>query len=59
MELLLFADNKTILGKNAIDLQNILGTLEEYCEINGLIVNTEKTKLMRFKKGSRGKPKEV
>ena len=51
--LMLFADDMAILGNSVDDLQNSLNLLENYCKRWGLEVNTEKTKVMVFRK--RGK----
>ncbi|MEW8546452.1 MAG: reverse transcriptase family protein, partial [Candidatus Thiodiazotropha sp.] len=51
--LLLFADDMVIFGHDQYDLQNSLIMLCEYCKRWGLEVNTEKTKIMVFRK--RGK----
>ena len=50
---MLFADDMAILGNSVDDLQNSLNLLENYCKRWGLEVNTEKTKVMVFRK--RGK----
>ena len=48
--LLLFADDMVIFGEDQNDLQNSLNMLSEYCERWGLEVNTDKTKVMVFRK---------
>ena len=48
--LMLFADDMVILGKDINDLQNSLELLERYCDRWGLQVNTEKTKIVVFRK---------
>ena len=48
--LMLFADDMVILGKDINDLQNSLELLEIYCDRWGLQVNTEKTKIVVFRK---------
>lgn len=55
MELLLFADDLVLFAKDVIELQRKLDTLVEYCSINGLEVNIEKTKILIFKKAGRQK----
>ena len=50
---MLFADDMVILGNGVDDLQNSLNQLENYCKRWGLEVNTDKTKVMVFRK--RGK----
>ena len=51
--LLSFADDMTILGQNQINLQNSLDMLSEYCTRWGFEVNTEKTKVIVFRKRGR------
>ena len=48
--LMLFADDMVILGKSPSDLQNSLNMLHEYCKTWGLEVNTDKTKVVVFRK---------
>ena len=48
--LMLFADDMVILGKDRDDLQNSLDLLEKYCKKWGLQVNTDKTKIVVFRK---------
>lgn len=55
MELLLFADDIILTGTSMIDLQDKLNTLKEYLTLNGLEINTSKTKIVIFKKGGRTK----
>ena len=52
--LLLFADDMIIFGNSPVDLQNSLNKLYDYCQNWSLEVNTEKTKIMIFRK--KGKP---
>ena len=51
--LLLFADDMVIFGEDQNDLQNSFNMLSEYCERWGLEVNTDKTKVMVFRKRGR------
>ena len=51
--ILLYADDIVLFAENADELQNGLNILHEYCNRWGLIVNTDKTKVMIFKKGGR------
>ena len=51
--LLLFADDMVILGSSQQDLQNSLNLLYEYCQKWGLTVNTDKTKVLIFRKRGR------
>ena len=48
--LMLFTDDMVILGKDSDDLQKSLDRLEHYCNKWGLQVNTEKTKIIVFRK---------
>ena len=48
--LMLFADDMVILGKDRDDLQKSLDRLEYYCNKWGLKVNSEKTKVVVFRK---------
>ena len=48
--LMLFADDMVILGKDRNDLQRSLDLLNSYCNKWGLAVNTEKTKVVVFRK---------
>ena len=56
--LLLFADDMVILAKSPEELQSHLNLLYEYCQSWGLKVNTEKTKIMVFRKGGNLKSTE-
>ena len=51
--LLLYADDIVIFGETDADLQNALNILEDYRSRWKLTVNTEKTKIMVFRKGGR------
>ena len=51
--ILLYADDIILLGKTPEDLQKALSVLEEYCMRWKLKVNTDKTKIMIFRKGGR------
>ena len=48
--LLLFADDMVIVGNSPEDLQNSLNLLFQYCSDWGLTVNTQKTKIVVFRK---------
>ena len=48
--LMLFADDMVILGKDANDLQKSLNLLDVYCSRWGFQVNTDKTKIVVFRK---------
>jgi hypothetical protein len=51
--LLLYADDTVIFGESAESLQNALNSFETYCDKWNLTVNTNKTKVMVFRKGGR------
>ena len=51
--ILLYADDIILFGKTPEDLQSSLSALEEYCKRWKLTVNTDKTKIMIFRKGGR------
>ena len=46
--LILYADDIVLFAKNAVELQDSLNLLSEYCERWKLVVNTNKTKVMIF-----------
>lgn len=48
---LLYADDLILFAHSPRDLRSKLLALNEYCELKGLTVNVEKTKVMIFKKG--------
>jgi sorting nexin-29 len=48
--LLAYADDLVLFSKSAIDLRDKLLALEEYCNTKQLTINTDKTKIMIFKK---------
>ena len=56
---MLFADDMVILGNSIADLQHGLDLLHMYCSKWGLQVNTEKTKVLVFRKRGRLKENEV
>jgi hypothetical protein len=56
--LLMYADDMAILGESPEDLQRNLDLLSEYCKLLGIEVNTEKTKVIIFKKGRRPRRNE-
>ena len=51
LNILLYADDIILFGKNPDDLQNALNALEDYCKKWKLTVNTSKTKIMVFRNG--------
>lgn len=50
---LFFADDLVILADTPIDLQRKLNALDAYCNLNKLVVNAEKSKVMVFRKGGK------
>lgn len=49
--MLLYADDLGILADTEVDLRRKLGTLKEYCDKNGLTINSSKTKIVVFRNG--------
>ena len=49
--LLLFADDLALLSSTAMGLQNQLNHLNSMCKEHSLSINTEKSKVMVFRKG--------
>ncbi|XP_073971981.1 uncharacterized protein [Rhodnius prolixus] len=48
--MLAYADDLVLLADSPIDLQKKINVLQSYCEINGLTVNVNKTKIVIFHK---------
>ena len=48
-----------IVGNSVQDLQNSLNQLYDYCQYWGLVVNTEKTKIVVFRKRGHVLPSEL
>lgn len=59
INLLLFADDLTLIADNPIELQNMLLTLYKHCREKALEVNTKKTLIMKFKKARRSKQDKI
>ncbi|KAH3733781.1 hypothetical protein DPMN_040215 [Dreissena polymorpha] len=57
--LLLFADDMAIIGKSPAEVQKHLDLVSNYCKCWGLKVNTDKTKIMVFRKRGRLLPSET
>ena len=53
LTVLLFADDMVLFSSTRQGLQNALNSLQNYCNLWALTVNTEKTKCVAFKKGGR------
>ena len=49
--LLLYADDTTLLAETEKDMQKSLDCLKDYCDISGLSINVEKTKVVVFSRG--------
>lgn len=49
--LLLYADDLVLLAQSPAALKEMMTVLQEYCNIKGLSVNTQKTKIVVFRKG--------
>jgi len=47
---LLYADDIVILAESPVELQTIINALHKYCLLWGLLVNTEKSKVLIFKR---------
>lgn len=56
--ILTYADGMVLLAEEEGDIRAMLGRMEGYLNRKGLELNTEKTKVMRFRKG-RGRRKKV
>ena len=53
ISLLLYADDICFLAKSETDLQTILDTLHNWCKKWRVLINTEKSKAVHFRKGRR------
>ena len=49
---LLYADDTIILAENERDLQTVFDSVQEYCTKFKLIMNTNKTKIIIFSRGT-------
>jgi len=54
LKVLGYADDLVILAEEEDGMRWLLRRLEKYLERKGLVFNTEKTKVMRFRKGGGG-----
>ncbi|BET00808.1 Reverse transcriptase (RNA-dependent DNA polymerase) [Nesidiocoris tenuis] len=50
---LFYADDLVLLNESASGMRKVLGCLDEYCAINKLQVNSEKSKMVIFRKGGK------
>jgi hypothetical protein len=48
---IMYADDLAISASNRTTLQNAINTLNEWCQRNGMTINSTKTKVMKFSKG--------
>jgi hypothetical protein len=51
LNILLYADDTVLLAETEMELQEALNAMENYCKINKLYVNVEKSKVVVFSKG--------
>lgn len=51
LKVLRYADDLIILAEEEEGMSRLLKRLERYCDEKGLVVNTGKTKRIRFRKG--------
>ena len=49
--ILLYADDTAILSESPAEMQQALDVLHEYCVMNGLVINVDKTKVLVFSRG--------
>lgn len=54
---LMYADDVVLMAEEEQDMRAIIGRLEDYLDGKGLVLNTEKTKIMRCRKGGGRKKK--
>ena len=50
---LLYADDAVALTISPVRMQRLICLINEYCMINRLVVNTDKTKIVHFRRGGR------
>ena len=53
--LLLYADDIVLLSDNEVNMQNMLNTLHNWCKKWRVLINTEKSKSVHFRKGRRNR----
>lgn len=56
---LLYCDDLILFANDKADLQRKLNLLDKYCELNKMIVNVSKTKIMIFRRGGRIRNSDV
>lgn len=52
VNVLMYADDLVLLAKSADSLRVMISRLEQYCDISGLTVNLDKSKIMIFRNGT-------
>ena len=57
--ILAYADDIVLLAPSADSLQMLLNVLQSWCSSNGIKVNSDKTKVMHFRKQHRPRSKSV
>lgn len=53
----LFADDAVVLTNTAVRMCKLIKDIENYCDVNGLKINTSKTQIVHFRRG--GKPSSL
>lgn len=56
---LLYCDDLILFASDKAELQRKLNLLEKYCEVNKMLVNINKTKIMIFRRGGRVRDSDV
>ena len=51
MSILLYADDIVLISKSEQDMQRLLDTLHDWCKRWRVLINTDKSKVMHFRKG--------
>ncbi|KAL1448382.1 hypothetical protein WDU94_001910 [Cyamophila willieti] len=51
--LLMYADDLVLVGHSKIDLQKKINAMQQYCELNDLEVNIDKSKVVVFRRGGK------
>ena len=54
---LFYADDLVLITENEEDLQHLLTLLSQWCDINNIKINTDKSKIMHFRPPSKQKTK--
>lgn len=50
VKMILYADDIVLASRDRHELQRCLSSFEEYCNLNGLVINTDKTKAMKIRR---------